>query len=112
MCVCVIQRLLLIVVVVLIVTGLFLFTFESTVFNVEGFVLVLAASVISGLRWSTAQLTLQKAELGGCGLALGEVRWVWLGTRMVTCGCGLTLGGCGLALALRWGKCVLALGEG
>lgn len=51
-------------VVVLIVAGLFMFTFKSTSFALEGFILVLSASVITGLRWSTAQLTLQKEELG------------------------------------------------
>lgn len=51
-------------VVALIVTGLFMFTFKSTTFDLEGFILVISASVITGLRWSTAQLALQKEELG------------------------------------------------
>ncbi|MGH0131759.1 UNVERIFIED_CONTAM: hypothetical protein FKN15_048587 [Acipenser sinensis] len=54
----------LIVVVVLIASGLFMFTFESTQFNVEGFVLVLLASFIGGIRWTLTQILLQKAELG------------------------------------------------
>ena len=62
------QRVLLIAVVLMIVTGLFLFTYEQTAFNLEGFILVMSASIITGLRWTTAQLTLQKEELGGCGL--------------------------------------------
>ncbi len=66
------QRLLLIVVVLMIVTGLFLFTYEQTAFNVEGFVLVMSASIITGLRWTTAQLTIQKEELGGCGLGVAK----------------------------------------
>ena len=52
----------------MIVTGLFLFTYQSTTFDVGGFILVMSASVITGLRWTTAQLFLQKEELGGCGL--------------------------------------------
>ncbi|CAI8051321.1 Solute carrier family 35 member C2 [Geodia barretti] len=51
-------------VVVLIVTGLFMFTFQSTTFDLEGFILVLLASVITGVRWTTAQLAIQKEELG------------------------------------------------
>jgi len=53
-----------ILVVLLIVAGLFMFTFQSTTFDLEGFILVLVASIITGLRWTTAQLTLQKEELG------------------------------------------------
>jgi solute carrier family 35 protein C2 len=51
-------------VVILIVIGLFMFTFQSTTFDLEGFILVIIASVITGVRWSTAQLALQKEELG------------------------------------------------
>lgn len=51
-------------IVVLVSTGLFMFTFHSTQFNMEGFIMVLAASVLSGLRWGLAQLLLQKKELG------------------------------------------------
>ena len=53
-------------VVIFIVTGLVLFTYKSTAFNLEGFILVILASVITGLRWACAQLTLQKEELGMC----------------------------------------------
>lgn len=53
-----------ILVVVMIVAGLFLFTYESTSFNTEGFFLVMSASLISGVRWTTAQFTLQKEEFG------------------------------------------------
>lgn len=51
-------------IILLIASGLFLFTFEATEFNTEGFVLVLTASALSGLRWTLAQILTQKAELG------------------------------------------------
>eukprot|EP00057_Strongylocentrotus_purpuratus_P024294 XP_011678768.1 PREDICTED: solute carrier family 35 member C2 [Strongylocentrotus purpuratus] len=53
-----------VIIVVLIAVGLFMFTYESTQFNLEGFVLVLAASFLSGLRWSLAQILTQKEETG------------------------------------------------
>ncbi|CAM9705454.1 solute carrier family 35 member C2 [Lampetra fluviatilis] len=54
----------LIVVVSLIAGGLFMFTYESTQFNLEGFLLVLTASFIGGIRWTLTQILTQKAELG------------------------------------------------
>ncbi|XP_059163517.1 solute carrier family 35 member C2-like [Physella acuta] len=54
----------LVVVVLLIFTGLFLFTYHSTQFNLQGFILVMTASVLSGLRWTLAQVLLQKHEMG------------------------------------------------
>ncbi|KAG9332479.1 hypothetical protein JZ751_014577 [Albula glossodonta] len=54
----------LIVVVLLIAGGLFMFTYESTEFNLEGFVMVLLASFIGGIRWTLTQVLMQKAELG------------------------------------------------
>ncbi|XP_035769406.1 solute carrier family 35 member C2 [Neolamprologus brichardi] len=54
----------LILVVLLISCGLFMFTFESTQFNLEGFILVLLASFIGGIRWTLTQVLTQKAELG------------------------------------------------
>ncbi|KAM4609976.1 solute carrier family 35 member C2-like [Polymixia lowei] len=54
----------LILVVVLIASGLFMFTFESTQFNMKGFIMVLLASFIGGIRWTLTQLLMQKAELG------------------------------------------------
>ncbi|XP_048872831.1 solute carrier family 35 member C2 [Brienomyrus brachyistius] len=54
----------LIVVVLLISSGLFMFTFESTQFNLEGFMMVLLASFIGGIRWTLTQVLMQKAELG------------------------------------------------
>lgn len=54
----------LIVVVLLISCGLFMFTYESTQFNLEGFIMVLLASFIGGIRWTLTQVLMQKAELG------------------------------------------------
>lgn len=54
----------LVAIILLIASGLFLFTFESTEFNAEGFLLCLAASALSGLRWTLAQILTQKQELG------------------------------------------------
>lgn len=54
----------LIVVVLLISGGLFMFTYESTQFNLEGFIMVLLASFIGGIRWTLTQVLMQKAELG------------------------------------------------
>ncbi|XP_005392440.1 PREDICTED: solute carrier family 35 member C2 isoform X2 [Chinchilla lanigera] len=54
----------LVLVVLLIAGGLFMFTYKSTQFNVEGFALVLGASFIGGIRWTLTQMLLQKDELG------------------------------------------------
>lgn len=51
-------------VVLLISCGLFMFTYKSTQFNLEGFLMVLMASFIGGIRWTLTQLLMQKAELG------------------------------------------------
>lgn len=53
--------------VLLIAGGLFMFTYKSTQFNMEGFALVLGASFIGGIRWTLTQMLLQKAELGETG---------------------------------------------
>lgn len=55
---------LLILVVLLIAGGLFMFTFESTQFNLQGFIMVLLASFIGGIRWTLTQILIQKEELG------------------------------------------------
>ncbi|XP_067410009.1 solute carrier family 35 member C2 isoform X2 [Emydura macquarii macquarii] len=57
-------RMVLVLVVLLIAGGLFMFTYESTQFNMEGFVLVLGASFLGGIRWTLTQMLMQKAELG------------------------------------------------
>ncbi|CAG5134584.1 unnamed protein product, partial [Candidula unifasciata] len=54
----------LVAVVLFIFTGLFLFTFRSTQFELLGFSLVMTASALSGLRWTLAQILLQRGELG------------------------------------------------
>lgn len=54
----------LVIIVVLISSGLFLFTYKSTEFNLVGFSILLFASFTSGMRWSFAQLVMQKAKIG------------------------------------------------
>ncbi|CAC5396332.1 SLC35C2 [Mytilus coruscus] len=54
----------LIFVVLFIAGGLFMFTFQSTQFDLEGFLMVFAASILSGLRWTLAQIVTQKHEIG------------------------------------------------
>jgi len=51
-------------IVALISGGLAMFTYKSTQFHLQGFLLVLAASFLSGVRWSMAQLIIQKSKLG------------------------------------------------
>ncbi|KAL1517358.1 hypothetical protein ABEB36_001129 [Hypothenemus hampei] len=51
-------------IVFMITTGLLLFTYKSTQFNFFGFIILLIASISSGLRWATVQLLLQKSKLG------------------------------------------------
>ncbi|KAG8201912.1 hypothetical protein JTE90_027389 [Oedothorax gibbosus] len=58
------KRYSLIIVVILISAGLFMFTYQSTQFNLEGFLLVLSASFLSGLRWTLAQIIVQRKDLG------------------------------------------------
>ncbi|OPJ85058.1 solute carrier family 35 member C2 [Patagioenas fasciata monilis] len=57
-------RVTLLLVVLLIAGGLFMFTYKSTQFNAQGFVLVLCASFLGGIRWTLTQILTQKAELG------------------------------------------------
>uniref|UniRef100_A0A672U0J0 Solute carrier family 35 member C2 n=1 Tax=Strigops habroptila TaxID=2489341 RepID=A0A672U0J0_STRHB len=57
-------RVALLLVVLLITGGLFMFTYKSTQFNAQGFVLVLCASYLGGIRWTLMQILMQKAELG------------------------------------------------
>jgi len=44
--------------------GLFLFTYQSTQFDVIGFMLVELATVCAGLRWTCSQLLMQKLDNG------------------------------------------------
>lgn len=52
------------VIVVLISSGLCLFTYKSTQFNTLGFIFLILASIISGIRWTFAQFIMQKSKLG------------------------------------------------
>lgn len=54
----------LLMIVVMISGGLCLFTFKSTQFNALGFSFLLFASMSSGIRWSFAQLVMQKSKIG------------------------------------------------
>merc|ERR1719209_1260578 len=44
--------------------GLTMFTYKSTDFVLIGFLMVLTASFLSGIRWTLSQLIMQKAQLG------------------------------------------------
>ncbi|VDN45266.1 unnamed protein product [Dibothriocephalus latus] len=52
------------IVVLCISGGLFLFTYQSTQFDLIGFILVLSASAVSGIRWTAAQKLTQKSKFG------------------------------------------------
>ncbi|XP_061592846.1 solute carrier family 35 member C2 [Cololabis saira] len=54
----------LILVVLLISGGLFMFTYRATQFNLQGFLMVLLASFLGGIRWTLTQVLMQKADLG------------------------------------------------
>ncbi|XP_040567610.1 LOW QUALITY PROTEIN: solute carrier family 35 member C2 [Lepeophtheirus salmonis] len=55
----------LILTVFIIFSGLFLFSYESTSFNLIGFTMALSASLLSGIRWTYTQLVMQKrSDLG------------------------------------------------
>ncbi|XP_028035450.1 solute carrier family 35 member C2 [Bombyx mandarina] len=51
-------------IVLMIAAGLIMFTYKATQFNIEGFSFLLLASFAAGLRWTFAQLLMQKAKLG------------------------------------------------
>ncbi|ORZ15894.1 triose-phosphate transporter family-domain-containing protein [Absidia repens] len=57
-------RVTLIGIIMVIVFGVFLTVEGETKFDMVGFVLVLVASVVSGLRWNLTQLLLQQDRLG------------------------------------------------
>ena len=54
----------LIIIVFFISSGLFMFVYKSSQFNLEGFILVLMASFLGGIRWTLTQILSQKEELG------------------------------------------------
>ena len=58
------KRLSLMVIVLLISSGLFLFTYKATDFVWQGFILALSASFLGGLRWTLAQLVMQRKDIG------------------------------------------------
>uniref|UniRef100_A0A182ITB7 Sugar phosphate transporter domain-containing protein n=2 Tax=Anopheles atroparvus TaxID=41427 RepID=A0A182ITB7_ANOAO len=51
-------------IVIMISGGLFMFTYKSTQFDALGFSFLLFASLSSGIRWTFAQLIMQKSKLG------------------------------------------------
>ncbi|XP_049885318.1 solute carrier family 35 member C2 [Pectinophora gossypiella] len=51
-------------IVLMIATGLVMFTYKATQFNLLGFNFLLIASFAAGLRWTFAQLLMQKSRLG------------------------------------------------
>ncbi|XP_066592564.1 solute carrier family 35 member C2 [Prorops nasuta] len=51
-------------IVVMISGGLLMFTYKSTQFDTLGFILCLLASFSSGLRWTMAQIVMQKSKIG------------------------------------------------
>lgn len=54
----------LVLIVVMIAGGLFMFTYKQTHFDAIGFAFILFASFTSGIRWSFAQVIMQKSKLG------------------------------------------------
>jgi solute carrier family 35 protein C2 len=57
-------------VITFIASGLFMLTYRSTSFDMVGFLMVLAASLLGGIRWTLAQLVMQKNEYGKRTLSL------------------------------------------
>lgn len=51
-------------IVLMISAGLIMFTYKATQFNLLGFNFLLIASFAAGLRWTFAQLLMQKSKLG------------------------------------------------
>lgn len=54
----------LLVVVLMISGGLVMFTYQATQFNLAGFIMVMTASFLSGLRWTLSQMVMQRSEMG------------------------------------------------
>lgn len=54
-----------------------MFTFQSTQFNLKGFLMVLMAAFLGGIRWTFTQVLMQKAELGQCWVSVtgGSEGW-------------------------------------
>jgi len=51
-------------IIIIIVSGVFIMVMEETEFNIYGFLEVVIATVLGGLRWSMTQILLQKESLG------------------------------------------------
>lgn len=51
-------------IILIIVIGVFIMVMEETEFNIIGFIEIVTATVLSGLRWSLTQILLQKESLG------------------------------------------------
>lgn len=58
------QSWVLMLIVVLISSGLCMFTYKSTQFNLLGFLFLLLASITGAIRWTFAQFIMQKSKLG------------------------------------------------
>ncbi|XP_027328686.1 solute carrier family 35 member C2 isoform X2 [Anas platyrhynchos] len=100
------MRVALVLVVLLIAGGLFMFTYKSTQFNTQGFVLVLCASFLGGVRWTLTQILMQKAELG-LPLSISEKLFHFHEAGMLLCLVGkLFLGGI-LAFGLGFSEFLL-----
>uniref|UniRef100_A0A8C3BRE6 Solute carrier family 35 member C2 n=1 Tax=Cairina moschata TaxID=8855 RepID=A0A8C3BRE6_CAIMO len=100
------MRVALVLVVLLIAGGLFMFTYKSTQFNTQGFMLVLCASFLGGVRWTLTQILMQKAELG-LPLSISEKLFHFHEAGMLLCLVGkLFLGGI-LAFGLGFSEFLL-----
>ena len=53
--------------------GLLLMVYGETRFNLLGFIIVMVASMLSGLRWTITQVLLQGTGSGGHGASGGPV---------------------------------------
>ncbi len=51
-------------VVLMISGGLVMFTYQATQFSLIGFLMVITASFLSGLRWTLSQMVMQRSESG------------------------------------------------
>lgn len=74
-------------IVLMISGGLIMFTYESTSFHLLGFTFCLIASFSSGIRWTLAQLVMQKTKLGfknPIDMMYYMQPWILLSTVFVT----------------------------
>ncbi|XP_051163493.1 solute carrier family 35 member C2 [Leptopilina boulardi] len=75
-------------IVLMISGGLIMFTYESTSFHLLGFTFCLIASFSSGIRWTLAQLVMQKTKLGfknPIDMMYYMQPWILISTIFVTC---------------------------